>query len=80
MKAVMVPYDQLSKEALHNLIHEFVTRDGTDYGETEVPLETKMNQVLTKLQQKKAVIVFDPDTESATILPADSPAVKALEK
>lgn len=36
---MMVPWDQLSAEALRGLIEEFVTRDGTDYGEVEVPLE-----------------------------------------
>ncbi len=33
MTALKVPYDQLSPEALQGVIEEFVTRDGTDYGE-----------------------------------------------
>jgi len=36
MKAVKIPYDQLSPEALHGVVEEFVTRNGTDYGEVEV--------------------------------------------
>ena len=55
MAAVKVPYNQLSPEALHGVIEEFVTRDGTDYGEVEVPLETKISQVLGQLKSKKAV-------------------------
>ena len=78
MKAVKIPYDQLSLEALHGVIEEFVTRDGTDYGEVEVPLETKIAQVMAQIRSGKAVIVFDQETESCTVLRGDDPLVKAL--
>ena len=79
MKAVKIPYDQLSPEALHGVIEEFVTRDGTDYGEVEVPLGTKIAQVLAQIKSGKAVIVFDQETESCTVLRSDDPLVKALQ-
>ena len=79
MKAVKIPYDQLSPEALQGVVEEFVTRDGTDYGEVEVPLGTKIAQVLAQLKSGKAVIVFDQETESCTVLSSDDPLVKALE-
>lgn len=79
MKAVIVPYDQLSTEALLKLVEEFVTRDGTDYGEVEVPLETRIDRALASLRSRKTVIVFDLETETATILASDDPAVKTLE-
>ena len=78
MNAVKIPYDQLSPEALHGVVEEFVTRDGTDYGEVEVPLGTKVAQVLAQLKSGKAVIVFDQETESCTVLRSDDPLVKAL--
>ena len=59
MTALKIPYDQLNSETLHGAIEEFVTRDGTDYGETEVSLETKISQVLGQLKSGKAVLVFD---------------------
>jgi uncharacterized protein YheU (UPF0270 family) len=68
MNAVKIPYDQLSQEALIGLIEEFVTRNGTDYGESEIPLETKISQVLMQLKSKDAFIVFDHHSETATIL------------
>ena len=79
MKAVKIPYDQLSPEALHGVIEEFVTRDGTDYGEVEVPLGTKIAQVLAQIKSGKAVIVFDQETESCTVLRSEDPLVKALQ-
>lgn len=78
MKAVKIPYNQLSPEALYGVVEEFVTRDGTDYGEVEIPLETKINQVLNHLKAGKVVIVFDQETESCTVLRSDDPLVKAL--
>lgn len=78
MNAVIVPYDQISSDALQNLIEEFVTRDGTDYGEKEVPLETRVDQVMAKLKTGKAVIVFDLETETTTILASNSPALLDL--
>ncbi len=78
MTAVKIPYNQLSPEALHGVIEEFVTRDGTDYGEVEVPLETKISQVLGQLKSGKAVIVFDQGSETCTILERDDPVLKGI--
>lgn len=64
MPAVTVPYNQLSLVAFQGIIVEFVTRDGTNYGEHEIPLETKINQVLAQLKSGKAVIIFDQETET----------------
>jgi uncharacterized protein YheU (UPF0270 family) len=78
MTAIKVPHDQLSPEALQGVIEEFVTRDGTDYGEVEIPLETKIAQVLAQLKSGKAVIVFDQKSETCTILKSDNPVLKEL--
>jgi len=78
MNAVIVPYDQLEPETLNNVIEEFVTRDGTDYGEVEVSLETKTTRVLGQLKSKKAVLVFDDQTETCTILKSDDPALSNI--
>jgi uncharacterized protein YheU (UPF0270 family) len=78
MTAIKVPYDQLSPEALKGVIEEFVTRDGTDYGEVEISLETKISQVLAQLKSGKGVIVFDQKSETCTILKSDNPVLKEL--
>ncbi len=78
MPALIIPYHQLSPEALNGVIQEFVTRDGTDYGEIEVSIETKTNQVLGQLKSGKAIIVFDRESETCNILKSDDPVVKLL--
>ena len=45
MTALKIPYDQLNPETLHGVIEEFVTRDGTDYGEIEVSLDTRKTEM-----------------------------------
>jgi uncharacterized protein len=65
---MIIPHTQISNEALQGLIEDFITRDGTDYGEIEVPLVQKVAQVKRQLERGDIVIVFDPATESVSIL------------
>jgi uncharacterized protein YheU (UPF0270 family) len=64
---VEVPMAQLAPDTLQALVETFVLREGTDYGVQEVPLATKVAQVIKQLQRGEARIVFDPATESVDI-------------
>jgi uncharacterized protein YheU (UPF0270 family) len=66
---VEVPHDQLSANALRELIESFVNREGTDYGLQERTLEQKVADVLRQLENGEAVIVFEPEDESISIRP-----------
>ncbi len=63
-----VPWQSLSDDALRGVIEEFITREGTDYGEVEISLERKVAQILHQLKRNEAAIVFDEQTESCTII------------
>ena len=65
---IVVPYAELSADALRGVIESFVLREGTDYGERDVAFETKVAQVRRQLERGEAEIVFDPDSESIQIL------------
>ena len=65
---IVVPYTELSSEALNGVIESFVLREGTDYGERDVALETKVLQVRRQLERREAEIVFDPNSESVDIV------------
>jgi uncharacterized protein YheU (UPF0270 family) len=67
-KQMIIPYEQLSSDALQGLIEEFITRDGTDYGVEEVSLNSKVEQVKQLLKRREVVVVFDFTTESASLL------------
>ena len=69
---MIVPWQDIAPDTLNNLIEEFVTRDGTDYGEYEVPLTTRVEQVRRQLERKEAFVWFDDVTETVTILLKES--------
>jgi uncharacterized protein len=66
--AVEIPHEQLSPEALHGVLESFVLREGTEYGERDVPLDTKIAQVLRQIERGEAQIVFDPNSETLDIV------------
>lgn len=65
---MIIPYEQLSRDALQGLIEDFITREGTDYGEEEIPLSVKVEQIKQLLKRREVVVVFDTATESVSIL------------
>jgi uncharacterized protein YheU (UPF0270 family) len=67
---VAVPWREISPPALRGLVEAFVLREGTDYGEYEYPLEQKVAQVMRQLERGEAEVMFDPDTNSASIVVA----------
>lgn len=66
---VVIPWDRLDAETLHRVLESFVLREGTDYGNREFSLDDKVAMVMRQLQQGKARLVFDPRSESCTVLP-----------
>jgi len=65
---IIVPWKDLPPDTLTNLIEEFVTRDGTDYGDQEIPTATKVEQVRNQLKKQEAFVVFDEVTESVSVM------------
>ncbi|MFS4459175.1 YheU family protein [Bdellovibrio sp. HCB2-146] len=63
-----IPLEALSEDALNGIIENFIQREGTDYGANEIALETKMQQIRKQLQRGDVKVVFDPDSESVTLL------------
>ena len=72
-QGVLIPHDQLSPEALQGLIEEFVTRNGTDNGDTRTTLEKNVKMVMGQLNRGEAVILYDHITQTANIVPKPSP-------
>lgn len=65
---VEVPHAELSPDALLGVIEAFVLREGTDYGDRDVPHATKVAQVRRQLERGEARILFDPLTETTDIV------------
>jgi uncharacterized protein YheU (UPF0270 family) len=65
---IEVPHAQLSADALRGVVEAFVLREGTDYGERDVEHDTKVGQVMRRLERGEAKILFDPVTETVDIV------------
>lgn len=77
-RILRIPPDQLSPETLMAIIEEYVTRDGTDYGEMEAPLNQKIKQAHKDLLSGKALILFDTKDQICNIVSRDDPSIKGL--
>lgn len=64
----MVPWTDLSEAALRGVIDEFVTREGTEYGLTEVDLATKVAQVREQLERGEVVVLYDAKSETVNLV------------
>ncbi|GAL22164.1 YheU family protein [Vibrio maritimus] len=64
---MIIPWQQIDADTLDNLIKEFVLREGTDYGESEVSLDDKVRHVRSQLESGEAVIVFSELHETVDI-------------
>ncbi len=68
---MIIPWQELEAETLDNLIGEFVSRDGTDYGEQEYSQAQKVAQVRAALARGEAVLIFSERSDQCNIVPAD---------
>jgi uncharacterized protein YheU (UPF0270 family) len=69
---MLIPYQEIPKDTLYNLIESFVLREGTDYGMQEASLEDKVEQVMLQLKQGVVVIQYSEEHESVNIVTKES--------
>jgi uncharacterized protein len=66
---VEIPFERIDPATLRNLVAEFVTREWEEVGDASASLDTKIDQVIRQLREKKAKVVFDLKSESCNIVP-----------
>ena len=59
-----IPHRNLSPATLRAVVHEFVTRDGTDHSS----VEGRVENVLRQLETGRVVLFFDDKTETCNIV------------
>lgn len=69
---MIIDYTLLSDDALQGLIEDFVTQEGTEYGEIEYSLAQKVQQVKQQLLAKEAVVIYDQEGERTCIVAVDN--------
>lgn len=63
-----IPYQRLDSEILRAVIVEFVTREGTDYGDRFFSLDEKVAAVQRQLEVGTARIVYDTESETCNVV------------
>jgi len=65
---ILVKPEDLNPETLQSVLESFITREGTDYGVSELSMEQKTKNLKSQIICGDVVLVFDPNTESLTFL------------
>ena len=67
---MIIPHDQLSEDAINNLIDEYCMRDW-GLNETEEPLESRRSQATQALKSGQLVVLYSEFNQSASLTQAD---------
>jgi uncharacterized protein YheU (UPF0270 family) len=68
---MVIPPQSLSPDALLAVLEEFISREGTDYGDQEWTLAEKVQQLKPQVLRGHVLIIFDPVAELVTLIPKD---------
>lgn len=69
---IEVPTSRLEERTLLALLEDFASRDGTDYGIRELPLDEKVGRLIEQLKASKIVLLYDSDSEQWDLVKRDS--------
>lgn len=67
---MIIPPEKFTEEVLKNLLESYISREGTDYGERELSLEEKVNDLLRNVYLGEALISYDEDSQSVNLISA----------
>ena len=63
-----IPFKALDENTLQNLVQEFVSREGTDYGLHIYDLQDKVSDVMWQLEKGTVFIEYDAQSSSCNIV------------
>ena len=69
---MIIPHKELAADTLQALIEEFVSREGTEYGEYDIPIDKKVAQIMSQLDRKEVFILYSELHETCTIVTKDT--------
>ena len=65
---MIIPADAVDSETLQSLVESLILREGTDYGEVEVSMQEKVDQIIEQLRLGDIVIEYSEEHESVNII------------
>lgn len=67
-EGIEIPLDRFDPEILRKMVEAFVTREWSELSDAGYPLDEKVEQVLRRLKDKRAKVVYDFKTETSNIV------------
>ena len=67
---MIIPPERLDQATLNAILEEYITREGTDYGEVELSLEEKLAGLRPQILSGEVKIVLDETSESISLVPS----------
>lgn len=65
---IVIPPERLAPRLLSALIEAYVLQEGTDYGEREITLASKIEALSAQIRNGKILITWDEDSESCNLV------------
>jgi len=65
---MIIPYNEISEPALQALIEDYVTRDGTDYGQDELSMREKSEHLLVLLKAGELLISYNEESQTCGLV------------
>ncbi|WP_086931235.1 YheU family protein [Agarilytica rhodophyticola] len=72
---MVIPPEQLTREVLIGIVESYITREGTDYGEHELDLDSKVKRLLPQVLKGEVLIVYDEESQSVNLVPKDDASI-----
>ena len=68
-EGIELPLDRFQPEILRKIIEAFVMREWSELSDADYSLDEKVEQVLQRLKDNRAKVVYDFKTETSNIVP-----------
>ncbi|WNO09917.1 YheU family protein [Teredinibacter sp. KSP-S5-2] len=65
---MIIPAERLTEEVIRGIVESYITREGTDYGATELSMEEKVAELLPLVLSGEVLISYDENGQSLTLL------------
>ncbi len=65
---MIIPYTELDTATLNSLVESFILREGTDYGEQDVSLKIKVQQLKSQLESNDIVLLYDQTENQCNLM------------
>jgi len=72
---MVIPPEQLTREVLIGIVESYITREGTDYGEHELDLDSKVKRLLPQVLKGEVLIMYDEESQSVNLVPKDDASI-----